>query len=280
MKRILILAEQLRQQRSSPSPEGRRSARISGPGGGDSRAPNAASVSHAAPLPPHPVVPSAVRPSPFRGRSPHAIPPLFIGVAALGLASSAAPEKAQACSVLSHHPCTPYVGSVLRRHPFTPYSCGVFSRPGCTPEVVLPLNQVPMLKVEGHVGAGEPLDREHPVNHINQLGPLLSKCLELPPEDDAQAGMQLSLKLAFKRDGQLLADPRFTYTTHDAPEKVKAAYQAAVLDMIKHCTPLPITDQFGGAIAGRPFVVTVRETRTLKAGDHPDNAAVPGEPKP
>jgi len=237
-------------------------------------------VSRAAPPPPHPGLPSAVGPFQFRGGSPHAIPPLLIGVAALGLASIAAPEKAQACSVLSHHPCTPYVGSVLRDHPFTPYSCGVFSRPGCTPEVLLPLNQVPMLKVEGHVGAGEALDREHPVNRINELGPLLSKCLELPPEDEAQAGMQLSLKLAFKRDGQLLADPRFTYTTHDAPEKVKAAYQAAVLDMIKHCTPLPITDQFGGAIAGRPFVVTVRETRTLKAGDHPDNAAVPGEPKP
>src|SRR5215475_1228244 len=207
------------------------------------------------------------------------IPPL--GAAALAVASLTAPEKAHAvCSVLSHHPCTPYFGSVLRRHPFTPYSCGVFSRPGCTPELLFPLNQVPVLRVQGHVDPPEPLDREHPADRIDELGPLLSKCLELPVGDDAQAGMQLSLKLAFKRDGELLADPRFTYTTHDAPEKVKAAYQAAVLDMIKHCTPLPITDQFGGAIAGRPFVVTVMETRTLKAGDHPDNAAVPGEPKP
>src|SRR5215470_16682153 len=284
MKRLLLSAEQLRHQRSSsPPPGGGRSARVSGPRGGDSRAPNEASVSRAAPPPPHPGLPSAVGPFQFRGGSPHAIPPLLIGVAALGLASIAAPEKAQACSVLSHHPCTPYVGSVLRDHPFTPYSCGVFSRPGCTPEVLLPLNQVPMLKVEGHVGAGEALDREHPVNRINELGPLLSKCLELPPEDEAQTGMQLSLKLAFKRDGELLADPRFTYTTHDAPEKVKAAYQVAALDMLKRCTPLPITNQFGGAIAGRPFVVAIKETRDLKAGDRPDDRAAPaspGEPKP
>src|SRR6266566_1632632 len=100
-------------------------------------------------------------------------------------------------------------------------------------------------------------------------------------DDEALAGMQVSLRLAFKRDGELLADPRFTYTTRDAPEKAKAAYQAAALDMLKHCTPLPLTDKFGGAIAGRPFVVAIRETRVLRAGDRPDDAAVlRGEPKP
>jgi hypothetical protein len=207
-----------------------------------------------------------------------------MGTATLALASIAAPERAQAaCSVLSHHPCTPYFGSVFRRHPFTPYSCGVFSRPGCSPAVLFPLNQVPVVKVQGHVGPPEPLDREHPVDRISELGPLLSKCLELPPDDEAQAGMQLSLKLAFKRDGELLADPRFTYTTHEAPEKARAAYQAAALDMLKRCTPLPITEEFGGAIAGRPFVVAIKETRDPKAGGRPDDAAAPpspGEQKP
>jgi hypothetical protein len=215
---------------------------------------------------------------------PHAARLLRVAAAAVAITSIAAPEHAHAvCSVLSHHPCTPYVGSVLRRHPFTPYSCGVFSRPGCTPEVPLPLNQVPVLRVEGGAGPPEPLDREHPVNRINELGPLLSKCLELPPDDEAQTGMQLTLKIAFKRNGELLADPRFTYTTHDAPEKAKAAYHEAALDMLKHCTPLPITDALGGAIAGRPFVVAIKETRTAKAGDHPDDSgttAQPGEPKP
>jgi hypothetical protein len=234
------------------------------------------------------LLPSAAKgrplPSPFRGGWPNPSLLACIGASALAFASIASPEPAQAaCSVLSHHPCTPYFGSVFRHHPFTPYSCGVFSRPGCTPELSFPLNQVPVLRVQGHVGPPDPLDREHPVDRINELGPLLSKCLELPPDDEAQVGMQLSLKLAFKRDGELLADPRFTYTTHDAPEKVKAAYHAAALDMLKHCTPLPVTDKFGGAIAGRPFVVAIEETRDLKAGDRPDDAVVPattGEPKP
>lgn len=207
----------------------------------------------------------------------------LIGAASLALAAVAAPQPAHAvCSVLSHHPCTPYFGSVFRRHPFTPYSCGVFSGPGCTPEILIPLNQVPLLKVEGHAGPPEPLDRERPVDRLNEIGPLLSKCLELPPEDEAQAGMQLALRLAFKRDGELLADPRFTYVTHDAPKKAKAAYEAAALDMLKRCTPLPVTDRFGGAIAGQPFVVAIKEARALKAGDQRDDVApaAPGEQKP
>ncbi len=125
-----------------------------------------------------------------------------------------------------------------------------------------PLNQVPVLKVQGHVGPSEPLDRDHPANKINEMGPLLSKCLELPPDDEARPGMRVTLKLAFKRDGELLAEPRFTYTTHEAPPDVKSAYQDAARAMLKRCTPLPVTASLGEAIAGRPFVIPIIETRT------------------
>jgi hypothetical protein len=189
---------------------------------------------------------------------------LLVG-AALAAASIAAPEKAHAiCSVLSHHPCTPYVGSVFRHRPFTPYSCGVFDGP-CSPEIVLPFRQVPVLKIEGHAGAPEPVDRDHPLDRLNEIAELLAKCLELPPDGSSLAGMELALKLAFKRDGELLADPRFTYT-HEASQKVKEAYHAAALDMLKRCTPLPVTDKFGGAIAGRPFIVAIRDARDLPGG--------------
>src|SRR5215467_12687874 len=220
---LIALGGQPYKGRGLPFPAGQRSVRVSAPQGGNIR-----------------VLPTPVSAS--RGRGAHAIALILAGVATFAVGSTAAPKKAHAvCSVLSHHPCTPYFGSVFSHHPFTPYSCGVFSRPGCTPELLFPLNQVPLLKVHGHVGPPDPLDREHPVDRIDELGPLLSNCLELPPDDEAQVGMQVSLKLAFKRDGELLADPRFTYTTHDAPEKVKAAYQAAALDMLKHCTTLPVT---------------------------------------
>ena len=197
---------------------------------------------------------------------------LFVGAlgAVVGLAGMAAPERAEAAcstSVFARHPC-PSVPSVLRNHPYTPYSCGVFGGP-CNPEPQYPLNQVPVLKVEGHVGPSEPLDRDHPVDRLYDLGPLLSKCLEMPPDDEVRPGMRVTLKLAFKRNGELLAEPRFTYTTREASQEEKKVYREAALDMLKRCTPLPITAELGGAIAGRPFVVPITETRHEKKADDP-----------
>src|SRR5262245_53889773 len=61
--------------RPSPPPEGGRSARASGPGGGDSASSYTASPSSPAPPSPHPGLPSAVRPSPSRGGWPNAVAP-------------------------------------------------------------------------------------------------------------------------------------------------------------------------------------------------------------
>jgi hypothetical protein len=185
-----------------------------------------------------------------------------VGAAAVAVAAAlpGEPEKAEAqCSVLSRHPCMPY-------------NCGVYSRPGCLPWPAFPLNEVPVLRVKGHVGPSEPLDRDHPADRISEMGPILSTCLELPPADKVRTGMRVTLKFAFKRDGELLAPPRFTYTTHEAPPDIKAAYREAALDMLKRCTPLPITDSLGRAIAGRPFVVPIIEART-------EQKQTPGEDK-
>jgi hypothetical protein len=186
----------------------------------------------------------------------------LLGALAATTALVMAPGEARAvCSVLSHHPCTPGFGSVLSPHPYTPGFCGVYSGPNCTPEIVYPLNQVPVLKVEGHVGPSEPLDRDHPADRIDEMGPLLSQCLELPGDAETRGGMRVTLKLAFKRNGDLIAAPRFTYTTHEAAQEVKAAYRQAALDMLRRCAPLPITDELGAAIAGRPFVVAIVDAR-------------------
>jgi hypothetical protein len=195
---------------------------------------------------------------------------LLVVGAFIAFAGMAPPEQAEAAcstSVFARHPC-PSVPSVLSGRPYTPYSCGVFDGP-CTPELLHPLNQVPVLKVQGHIGPSEPLDRDHPVDKLYDLGPLLSKCLEMPPDDEVRAGMRVTMKLAFKRNGELLADPRFTFTTHEASDEQKKIYHEAALDMLKRCTPLPITAGLGDAIAGRPLVVPIIETRPEKKADAP-----------
>jgi len=192
------------------------------------------------------------------------------GVAALRLVlellgAIAAPEPAVAqCSVLSRYPCTPYY-------------CGVFSPPGCVPDLIYPLREAPVLRVEGHTGPSDPIDREHPASRVYELGALLSQCLELPPANEVRNGMRVTLRLAFKRDGALLAEPRFVYVTHEAPPEIKAAYRDAALAMLDRCTPLPITDRLGGAIAGRPFVIPIVETRQQ---GNPGNPGSGGNAKP
>jgi hypothetical protein len=185
--------------------------------------------------------------------------------AALAVLHFLAAEQAHAvCSVLARHPCTPYFGSVLRRHPFTPYSCSVFGGP-CSPETVLIAGNTPVVRVAAHDGPAEPADRSHPLDHLNEVGPLLSRCLELPPGAESQPGMALALRFAFKRNGELVAEPRFTYI-RGASEPVKAAWHAAALDMLRRCTPLPVTGRFGDALAGQPLVVAIRDARGFQPG--------------
>jgi hypothetical protein len=119
------------------------------------------------------------------------------------------------------------------------------------------------------------LDADRPAlaNRLDEIGPLLSRCLRMPDYDIARPGMQITVRLAFTRDGAILGEPRFTFTTPGVSPEVRAAYQRAVVDMLNRCTPLPITKELGNAIAGRPFVIPIVETRKEK------KAEIPHEPK-
>jgi len=119
-----------------------------------------------------------------------------------------------------------------------------------------------------------PADPPKLANRLNEIGPLMSKCLQMPPDDIARAGMRVTVRLAFTRDGQILGEPRFTFTTPGVPTEIRAAYQRAVVDMLNRCTPLPITKELGGAIAGRPFVFPIIETRKEKKAENSHDRSI------
>lgn len=104
-------------------------------------------------------------------------------------------------------------------------------------------------------------------NRLDEIGPLMSRCLQMPPEYMARPGMRVTVRLSFTRDGEILGEPRFTFVTPGVPAEIRAAYQRAVVDMLDRCTPLPITKELGGAIAGRPFVFPIIETRKEKKAE-------------
>jgi hypothetical protein len=172
-----------------------------------------------------------------------ALAALVIGILGMPRAS-----KAQTpCSVLDAAPCTPYF-------------CGINSAPGCVPDIFYPLHQELRLKLDVGNDAPQPPDRDKPLDRLKDIGPVLSKCLQLP-QDLARPGMQVTMRLGFSKAGKVLGAPRFTYITHEAPEDVRTAYRSAANDMLDRCQPLPLSAGLGGAIAGRPVVISIVDTR-------------------
>jgi hypothetical protein len=107
-------------------------------------------------------------------------------------------------------------------------------------------------------------DRSKLANRLDEIGPLLSRCLRLPAEELSRPGMRITVRLAFTRSGDILGEPRFTFITHGVSPEIRAAYQRVVADMLDRCTPLAITPELGGAIAGRPFVFPIVDRRGEK----------------
>jgi hypothetical protein len=103
------------------------------------------------------------------------------------------------------------------------------------------------------------------INTLRQLFATLRACWQPPALDDAFPGMELTIRVSFKRDGTLLGPPRFTYVRRLAPAAQRDLYRRAVIDSLARCTPFPFTAGLGGAVAGRPLVIRYiddRNTRT------------------
>ena len=101
---------------------------------------------------------------------------------------------------------------------------------------------------------------------IRDMFAALRACWEPPPKDEARHGMEYTVRFAFKRDGEIIAPPRMTYATHDAPAGVRDKYRGAIDAALKRCTPLHFTDAMGGAVAGRPIAIRFVDERTVQTG--------------
>jgi hypothetical protein len=174
---------------------------------------------------------------------------------------AAAPVYAQ-CSVFSRHPCVPNVCSVLSRHP-------------CVPEPLYPFGENLQLTILSAASEHNPPtpgatidsspegtnDTDRRLDTIRDLFGALRACWVPPPQDEARPGMQMSVRLSFKRGGQMIGAPRVTYTSPDAPPEARSVYQEAIMMALERCTPLRFTAGLGGAIAGRPIAIRYVDDR-------------------
>jgi hypothetical protein len=202
----------------------------------------------------------------------------------IGLAAVvAAPPQAwsqtpqSVCSVLSGHPCHPSFCSIFHRGPCLPYYL---------PPVGLDLRLTIVSTDESDAASGpdssgaksaqdaeqknsnEDADAdEAKLDSISAMYTALRSCWVPPPKDTARHGMEYTVRFAFKRDGEIIAPPRVTYASHDAPADVRDVYRDAVNAALARCTPLHFSAGMGDAVAGRPIAIRFVDNRTVENGN-------------
>lgn len=96
------------------------------------------------------------------------------------------------------------------------------------------------------------------VDRLDQIGPAIMRCWQPVP---AYRGMAVTVRFSLKRSGELLGEPRITYSNLSGMPRLDRQFIASVLSAMEQCLPLDITDGLGGAIAGRPITVTFSASR-------------------
>jgi hypothetical protein len=176
------------------------------------------------------------------------------------------PPARAPCSVLSGPPCHPSF-------------CDVFHRGPCFPQYLPPIGQDLRLTIVSSDQASNATGainksqdetnnppEEKPLDSIGAMYAAFRACRVPPPRDSARHGMGYTIRFAFKRDGEIMAPPRVTYASHDAPEEVRDVYRDAVNAALTRCTPLHFSKGMAGAVAGRPIAIRFVDGHTVGSG--------------
>ncbi len=107
-----------------------------------------------------------------------------------------------------------------------------------------------------------------PLNTLEEVSAALRECWVPPPLDQSRPGMQITVRMSFRRNGELFGQPRITFESVGASDDERLAYRIAVANMLKRCAPLPFTETLGNALAGRPFTIRFIDQRKLRQAEN------------
>jgi hypothetical protein len=79
--------------------------------------------------------------------------------------------------------------------------------------------------------------------------------------EQSRLGMQITVLMSFKRNGELFGQPMITFQSREASETARSSYRLAVAQMLKRCASLPFTEALGNAVAGHPHTITFVDDR-------------------
>jgi hypothetical protein len=140
--------------------------------------------------------------------------------------------------------------------------CDLYGPDRCAPWQLYPPGQDLRLDVRSRARE-QALRPDGSIDNIRALFAVLRLCWTPPALERAREGMQVSVRLAFNRAGNIIGTPRFTYISRGASAEQRELYRQSVLDGLTGCTPLPFTAGMGGAIAGRPINLRYIDDREI-----------------
>jgi hypothetical protein len=155
---------------------------------------------------------------------------------------------------------------VLDNRPCTPSYCSVFNHGPCIPEIDYPTGENLQLTIETVPPRDQAAKYQKPGHDLDTIGDLfaaLRSCWTPPPVEKARYGMQMSVRFSFKRSGDIIAAPRLTYSTAGVSADTRTTYLKAINASLEACTPLKLTGDLGGALAGRPIAIRYVDNREL-----------------
>jgi hypothetical protein len=185
-------------------------------------------------------------------RTAHAL----IGSAILTAAMSAAAPAGAVCSVFSRVPCFPSVCSIFARHNCIPYSAYWIGQ-----DLRLIIESVSAGERSGSADRAEEGGGDHKLDTLRDMFDALRACWIPPPQEEARSGMQMSVRFAFKRSGNIIAAPRVTYVSQGAAPETRATYLHAITAALERCAPLHFSEGLGNAVAGRPIAIRFVDNR-------------------
>jgi hypothetical protein len=94
-----------------------------------------------------------------------------------------------------------------------------------------------------------------PANTLMDLRRQFGGCVAKEPL--GPAGSQVTITFMTKRDGSIFGKPRITFSHLEGDAETRQRFIDDAERAVDECLPLKITPSLGGAIAGRPFSITL-----------------------
>lgn len=108
-------------------------------------------------------------------------------------------------------------------------------------------------------GKGEQAGR---IDNLSGVFRALQACWR-PPAGSGFSGQEITIRIAFKRNGEVLGQPRITYYRAGNLPDQREPFTRSVREAFTRCTPFPFSEKLGGAIAGRIFTFRFSDTRPM-----------------